>query len=298
MNDEVLLDLVRRADPVQSVGEPPLALLERVLASPRPGGRPLRASRRAVLFACAVAAAIAPLAALAAANHWWFLRAGAGLPPPAQQPVVVTRGSWSGHRWSLVAFPSRASSKGYGLCWGVTFAGRPPRDTGGLYSVNGQDATRGDDAVSCGSVVGIKHKRLFAPNIPTVMFQWKLGSRNRGGYPGWISGVVAGSATHVVIRWSAKPARPGGLLASPREVVHATTFPAPVAGYDVRLFAVPLPKALDRQTANPAQGLGGAAAWTFPSLIRGTNRNGRLVACYDAKWVTQFGVTPLSICRK
>lgn len=290
MNDEALFELVRRADPVQAVGEPPLAVLERVLAAPRPAGKRLRPPRRAVLLACALTAALAPLAALAAVNHWWFLGAGAGLPRPAQQPIVVTRGSWSGHRWSLVAFPSHASSKGYGLCWGVTFAGRPPRDTGGLYSVNGEDATRGDDAVSCGSIVGIQHKKLFAPNIPTVMFQWKLGSRHPHGYPGWISGVVAGSARHVVIRWSEKAGGPG-FLASPREVVRAATFAAPVAGYRVRLFAVPLPKPLSRQTRT-------ASVLTFPTSIRGTNLHGRVVACYDARWLTEFGVTPLSICKR
>lgn len=292
MNDETLFELVRRADPLRAVGEPPLAVLQRVLASPRSGRRRLGVPRRAVLLACALAAAIAPLAALAAINHWWFLHAG--LPRPAQQPTVVARGSWSGHRWSLVAFPSRASRKGYGLCWGVTFAGHPPSDTGGLYAINGESAMRGDDAVSCGSIVGIQHKRLFAPNIPTVMFQWKLGSRNPSGYPGWISGVVAGSATHVVIRWSAKPGGPG-FLASPREVVRATTFAASVAGYRVRLFAAPLPRPLSRQKRN-ANGYV-TPALTFPSSVRGTDEHGRLVACYDARYVTQFGVSPLSVCR-
>ena len=96
----------------------------RRLESPRRAGIRRLPRRRTVLTVLVVVAIIAPLSALAA-NRWWFL--GAGLPRPTQKPIVVTRGSWAGHRWTLAAYPSYPSSKGYGLCWGVTFAGHTPR---------------------------------------------------------------------------------------------------------------------------------------------------------------------------
>lgn len=302
MNDQALLELVRRVDPLGGVGEPPAGLLERVLTSPRAAssrfalprrllfrGHPLR--RRIVLLACVVAAALAPLAALAAINHWWFLQAGSGLPTPGQQPTVVRRGSWSGHPWSLVAYPSKhfagTTNGPNGLCWGVTFSGYPPHSRfanmfyGGIP--NGVA-----DGVGCGSLVGIEKPKLVADlkqvgsPIPTAVVSLSLSTGH--GYPSWISGVVIASATHVAIRWSARKPGPGR-LASPPEIVRAATLAARVRGYRVRLFLAHLPRKLSRYTHT-------ARVDFIPSTISGTNQDGRLVACDGVG-----GVLPLASCK-
>jgi hypothetical protein len=235
---------------------------------------------------------IAPLAALAAINHWWFLQAGSGLPTPGQQPTVVRRGSWSGHPWSLVAYPSKhfagTTNGPNGLCWGVTFSGHPPhsRYANAFY---GGTPNGVDDGMACGSLVGIEKPKLVADlkevgtPIPTAMVSWSLSAAL--GYPSWISGVVVTSATHVAIRWSAKKAQPGR-LASPSELVRATTFPAPIAGYRVRLFTARLPKALTRHTRT-------ASVESLPATISGTNRDGRVVACDAVGGL----LLPLSSCK-
>lgn len=310
MNDQALLDLVRRADPLRGVGEPPSGLLERILAAPRAtevprptlGSRVLRQRRllrrRTLVLVCAVAVAIVPLTALAAVKHWWFL-SGSGLPRPGQSPVVATRGSWSGHPWSLVAYPSKHlvsvgrinGTTVNGLCWGVVFAGAPRR-------LGGESA----DGFSCGSLVGIQRPRFVAnlreigSPIPTAVIDWNSGYSP--GYPRWkrwISGVVISSATDVVIRWPAKKALPG-TLASPAQVVRTATFAAPIKGYRVRLFAVPLPKGLSHQNrfcSRHSKHLRRCASDSpVPSTITGTNPQGHVVACDGVG-----GLLPLSSCK-
>lgn len=241
--------------------------------------------RRFVLLAIAAAAVIAPLTALAAINHWWFLRTS--LPRPTQRPVVITRGSWSGHRWTLVAYPSH----GYGLCYGVTFdGGQTPSGSATAWSLSSGMAQHGaDDGVGCGSIVGIQMPHLVTKNIPTVM--WESETTNAPGYPSWISGAVVASATHVVVRWSAKAAKPSEhRLGSPPEVVRAATFTVPIRGYHVRLFAIPIPTPVSRQTRT-------ASTWTDPSSISGANDHGRVVACFNARISSTNGVYPLSECK-
>src|SRR5207247_6506726 len=65
-----------------------------------------RPGMRRFVIALAVLAAVAiPLAALAAANDWWFMRFG-NAPRPLHGPVVVKEGTWSGRTWQLIAYPS------------------------------------------------------------------------------------------------------------------------------------------------------------------------------------------------
>jgi hypothetical protein len=267
-----------------------------VLRRASEGGQRLAASRRmrprnlgrkrVVLLAATLVAVIAAGTALAAINHWWFLGAGSGLPRAGQSPTVVTRGSWSGHRWTLVAYPSKQTTQLNGLCWGVNFSGAPaPYNGGVIYSLYGTAIQHGAaDGVGCGSLVGAQNRRLPSELIPTVTYEWTTPSF---GYPGWIAGVTVASATHLVIRWPAKPASPGR-LATPRLVVEAATFPAPVAGYRVRLFAAQLPKPLVRHTRI-------ATGWTLPASITGTDRHGRVVACYSI--ASSGEVAPLSYCK-
>lgn len=221
--------------------------------------------RRTVLLAFALAAIIAPLTAVGAINHWWFLRTS--LPRPAQKPIVVTRGSWSGHRWTLVAYPS----KGYGLCWGVTFAGhnhRPGRLLRFMRSRSAGVAIHGaDSGMGCGSIVGIPD---WNPKyLPTVMFESV--TTNAPGYPSWISGAVVTSATHAVIHWQSGKA------------VRVRTFAVPVGGYHVRLFATPYPN--------------GLSSFYGPTSISGTNQQGDVVACFNSQVISTNGAYPLSYCK-
>lgn len=276
-------DVLRRAGDDARPVSPPRRLQRR--------GRLRR--RRTVLLVSVLAAIIAPLTALAAINHWWFLRAGNGLPRPAQKPVVVTRGSWSGHRWALVAYPSKPFNNG--LCWGMTFSGKipsPASHTGAALfggMVGEEAALHGaDDAIGCGSLVGIQKPHLVADlkavgsPIPTAVMEWALTTAH--GYPSWISGVVVSSATHVVLRWPAEKAQPG-LPSSPRVVVRTPTFPASLVGYRVRFFATPVPKELPFQRVPIA------------SSITGTNRHGAVVACYSLATGKPGAASPLSSCK-
>ena len=85
MNDRAFLELVRQADPLtETVGGPPSALLERVLASPRTGKPPRRLRWQArVALVVAVVAVSGTIAALAIAGAGWLT----GTPAP---PQVVT----------------------------------------------------------------------------------------------------------------------------------------------------------------------------------------------------------------
>lgn len=83
MNDQTLLELVRRADPVATgVGDPPQALLERVLASPLEEKNPRWPRRRSAKFALVAAAfgVSAAIASLAIAGTGWLT--GEPAPPP------------------------------------------------------------------------------------------------------------------------------------------------------------------------------------------------------------------------
>lgn len=83
MNDQMLLEMVRRADPVAAgIGDPPPALLERVLASPRAEETPRRHLRRSAKFALVAAAfgVSAAIASLAIAGTGWLT--GEPAPPP------------------------------------------------------------------------------------------------------------------------------------------------------------------------------------------------------------------------
>jgi hypothetical protein len=85
MNDQTLLELVRRADPLAAaVGEPPSGLLERVLASPR-GERPgrLRSLPARLALVGAVFGVSAVIVGLSIAGTGWLT----GEPAP---PEVVT----------------------------------------------------------------------------------------------------------------------------------------------------------------------------------------------------------------
>ena len=194
-----------------------------------------------------------------------------------QKPVVVTQGSWSGRHWSLVAYPSNQKKPLYGgsfygpsLCWGVTFTGTPHQARGYMMG-GGPIDMNGDDGMRCGSTVGIQTKRRHLPTNPRVDFTGLI-NETADGYPSWVAGTIPASATHVAILWSALPAEPHShWLARPRLVVRTNAILAPVVGYHVRVFAIPLPHAISRRTSTAA------VPPTFTS-ITATNQHGRVVA--------------------
>jgi hypothetical protein len=128
-----------------------------------------------------------------------------------------------------------------------------------------------DDGMRCGSTVGIRSKQKYVPTRPPIDTELMI-NESANGYPSWFAGTFPASTTQVVIRWSAMKARPG-LLARPRETLRTPALLAPVAGYRVRLAAVPLPHALSRHTHH-------ASIVQLPTSITAVNKHGRIVACF------------------
>jgi [ribosomal protein S5]-alanine N-acetyltransferase len=100
----------------------------------------------------------------------------------------------------------------------------------------------------CGSTVGIRtkqsHIRTSSPDTELLINQ------TAEGYPSWLAATVPASTAHVVVLWPAPKATPGR-SARPREVARPRAFLAPVAGYRIRLFAVPLVRALSHTSPLP-----------------------------------------------
>jgi hypothetical protein len=129
----------------------------------------------------------------------------------------------------------------------------------------------GDDAMRCGSTVGIQTRQRHVPTTPPVDIEGLI-NQTADGYPTWFSATVPASATHVVVLWSALKASPHShWLARPRVVVRTRAILAQVAGYHVRVFAIPLPRVLSRRTRTAA------VPPPFTS-ITAINQHGRVVA--------------------
>jgi hypothetical protein len=172
----------------------------------RAGVRPRVATRRRVVLAFAVAAAVlVPLAALAGGGDWWFLKWGAA-PAPTAAPRVVATGEWDGHGWQLVAYPSATD----GLCFSITPAGT---------TENGSGA-----ALACAPFVGVGTKG-GEPELPITF----LAGGATTELPAYVAGPVVAGATTVEIRFA------NG------RILKAATFDGdhPIDG--VRFYALPLP---------------------------------------------------------
>jgi len=175
------------------------------------GGRRARrfARRRLLLLSFAVfAAVLVPLAAVGAANDWWFLKTGAA-PVPTTAPQVVMEGEWNGRPWQLVAYPSAT----HGLCISMT-----PKDS----------AARGEGgAMACGPFVGIARtpESKTSPDISMT--------------------VGAGDATEKppVNIWGAviEPASAVEIRVRDGSVVRVPTFAGPEPLQHVRFYAAQLP---------------------------------------------------------
>ena len=135
--------------------------------------------RRMVIALVVLAAVLVPLAALAATNNWWFLKLGHG-PTPTNAPVVVKEGAWDGHPWQLIAYPSAAD----GLCVSVT-----PKDS------TGEGA-----AMGCGTFTGISRTPETKATPDMTITYLSGGASNK--LPAYIAGPVIEKASTVEIRWA------------------------------------------------------------------------------------------------
>jgi hypothetical protein len=164
--------------------------------------------RRLVLALVVLAAVLVPLAAVGAADDWWFLRFGAG-PPPTKAPVVVKDGEWRGHPWQLVAYPSTTD----GLCFSITPRGSARGGAGG--------------AMSCAPFAGVSRTAdtKASPDM-TITFMSRGASPE---LPAYIAGPVTDEAATVELRFG------NG------EVLRVPTFAGPESLGHVRFYATQVP---------------------------------------------------------
>jgi hypothetical protein len=187
-----------------------------------------------------LAAALVPLAALAAADDWWFF-SSPGTPAPASGAVVVRTGSWDGHGWQLVAYHSRPGE----LCFSLTPA---------------QSATDGAGAgVSCVDVDGLSETPP-TKRLPSRGVAYLAGSMAPGA-PSYIVGPVIAAATEVRIYFA------NG------EMMRTKTFAAPEALGNFRFYATML-----IQSVAPLAGP--SASGPLVKKLVGVTPENRVVACF------------------
>lgn len=227
--------------------------------SPRRGGLGGLLTKRRLVVALAVAAAVlVPLVALGAATDWWFFRFG-GAPTPLSAPVVVKEGEWSGHRWQLIAYPSSTD----GLCVSVIPIGSKAYGEG--------------SAMGCGPMVGVS-RTAETKATPDMTITFLSGSAS-GELPAYIVGPVTDKASTVEIRfWTG-------------EVLRVPTFSAPASLGHVRFYATQLPASVSLPA--PA----GDALRTFVDKLAGLDNDGNVVACLVPLTAVDGG-SPLSACRE
>ena len=218
--------------------------------------------RRLVLALVVVAAVLIPLAALADAHDWWFFRIP-GSPVPTSAPVLVTTGEWSGHPWQLVAYPSETD----GLCFSIG----PKSATGSTYG----------SAMTCGPFMGVAHTAA-TKTVPDMQITFLSGSWTNV-LPAYIAGPVIEQASTVEIRF-----QDGTTLQAP-------TIAAPPPLEHIRFYAAPLPPA-----EYPADTLGTQHVATKHvatiTWLAGLDASGRVVACL-APATAKNGVSLLTDCR-
>jgi hypothetical protein len=164
-----------------------------------------------VIALAVLAAVLVPLAALAAANNWWFLTLGG--PTPTNAPVVVKEGVWDGHPWQLIAYPSTTD----GLCVSVT----PKNSTG-------EGA-----AMGCGTFAGIARTPETKASPDMTITYLSGGASNE--LPAYIAGPVIENASAVEIRFA------------DGNVMRVPTFTAPEPLSHIRFYATPI-SAADQST--------------------------------------------------
>jgi len=175
-------------------------------AGERGSVRPLT-PRRLVLTLAVLAAVLVPLAAVGAANDWWFLRFG-GSPVPTTAPQVVREVEWDGHRWQLIAYPSAT----HGLCISMTPRGSANEGEGG--------------ALGCSRFVGVP-RTPESKSSPGMAITALFGAASEK--LAYVSGAVIKEASVVEIRFA-----DGNVLRAP-------TFAGSPPLQHIRFYAAQLP---------------------------------------------------------
>ena len=169
-------------------------------------GRSVHHRRRLIFVFALLAAALVPLAAIGAANDWWFLKNGSA-PAPTSAPQVVKEGKWDGQPWQLMAYPSASN----GLCFSIT-----PKGSG---------ATGEGGAASCGPFVGFESGASPEPITALV-------GGGSAKLPAYIAGLVIDEASVVEVRF------PDG------NVMRVATFAGLEPLQHVRFYAAQLPASI------------------------------------------------------
>jgi hypothetical protein len=184
----------------------------------------LPSKRRLLVLLALLAAVLVPLAALGAVNGWWFFRAGSA-PAPANAPVVVREGVWSGRAWQLIAYRSRTD----GICFSLT-----PK---------GSEATGSSSALTCAPLVGVPRTADTKGSADlTITF---LSGAASNLLPAYVVGPVVEEATSVEIRFVNE------------EVLRVPTFEAPTSIGDVRFYAAQLSRSAGSRAASRVERLTG-----------------------------------------
>jgi hypothetical protein len=221
---------------------------------------PQRRLRRRLILALVVAVAIlAPFAARAAANDWWFFKTP-GSPTPTSEPVVVKIGEWDGQPWRLVAYPSTTD----GLCVSMI----PDDGDNNSYGA----------AMGCGTFAGVARTTATKAG-PDMSITFLSGSATKV-LPAYIVGPVIEQATMVEVRFA------NG------ETLRTPTFAAPHPLDHVRFYATPLPK----DQLPTTRGSWSPPRVAPLQWLAGLDENEHVVACLAPSSASN-GVSPLSACR-
>jgi hypothetical protein len=205
------------------------------LARPR---RVLR-KRRLIIAVVVLVAISIPLAALGAANDWWFLR-NSGAPRPLSEPLVLKEAEWGGHTWQMSAYPSGTD----GLCVAVTR--KDLKDVG---------------AMGCSPFVG-SLRTAATKATPDMTITYLSGSDiDTGGRPLYIVGPVIDKASEVEIRFISG------------QTIRVPTFSAPAPLDHIRFYAT----GLSGGVISP--GPQSTPASLAPKWLAGLDKEGNVVAC-------------------
>jgi len=196
--------------------------------------------KRRLMIAVVVLVAISiPLAALAAANDWWFLR-NTRAPRPLSAPLVLKEAQWGSHTWQMSAYPSATD----GLCVAVTR--KDLKDVG---------------AMGCSPFAG-SPRTAATKATPDMTITYLSGSDiDTGGRPLYIAGPVIDKASEVEIRFT------NG------QTIRVPTFSAPAPLEHIRFYAT----GLSDSVISP--GPKSAPVPLAPKSLAGLDKEGNIVAC-------------------
>jgi hypothetical protein len=224
--------------------------------------------RRLMLALALLAAALVPVAALGAANDWWFLQSHG--PKPVSAPDVVKEGEWSGHPWQLIAYPSGR----VGLCVSVAPAGST---AGGRERIPFSPPPGG--ATSCAPFVGVPTAETKGSSKMTIT---ALSGAASDELPAYIVGPVIDKASTVEIKFGTG------------EVLRLPTFRGAASLGRVRFYAAQLPATIPMPV--PGQRIEDQRSFIDIDTLAGLDSDGNVVACLAPRTAVN-GISPASDCE-